>query len=319
MSRLHLSGAGPAAAPGHWTSTRLLPFVTVLVPLSILVLVGWIAWQTAWRETESEMRRAAESAAEYTQRTFEGYNVSVSRINDRLTGLSDPAILANQRALHLDLKEILNDQLQTEVAFVLDRNGYALLSSDVFPVIHTVTLEDRDYFQAFRTPDPPELFVSETFISRFDDRLLFSLSRARTETGNLPGEGGFDGVVVVSVRPAVLAEGLRRLLPLPTDKMALVRSDGAGLTTTSATLDTPAPLPAVPEGSPFYEVSQAGEKSAIYVSTDLVRNQSALIAIHKVEGFPIYAASVRSRSMIVAAWWSSMTLLLTPRCASTTS
>ncbi len=310
MPRLPLTGANPAASPRHWTSIRLLPVVAVLVPLSILALVGWFVWQAAWREARSEMDRSAESAAEYAKRALEGYSVTAGRINDRLMGLSDKVILESQGSLHLEVKAILDEQSQTEVSYVLDRDGYALLSSDLFPVVRTVSLADRDYFQAFRVPEPPDIFISETFFGRFDNRLLFSLARPRTQGGNDPSPDGFDGLVVVSVRPAVLAEGLRSLLPGPTDKLALVRTDGAGLSTTNTTIAEPVTLQPVPAQSPFHAFARAGEVSAVYESTDVVSDRPALIAMQKVDGFPVYAVSLRPRSVIVAAWWSNMVLLL---------
>lgn len=52
----------------------VLPVAAIFVPLSILVLVGWLNWRAVWEDAETEVRRAAHSAAEYGQRTLESYS-----------------------------------------------------------------------------------------------------------------------------------------------------------------------------------------------------------------------------------------------------
>ena len=203
------------------------------------------------------MERAAGSAAEYGQRTLETYSLEGGRINDRLAGLSDEAIRLDERRLHEQLQKIPPEAAQTDLSYVLDRGGFPLLSSRLSPVPKDTALKDRDYFQTLSGPAPPPVYVSKTFLGRFDGRLLFTVARPRRETGNLPTPDGFDGVVLVSVRPVVLADGMRRLLSEPTDRMALIREDGFVISTTTGPLDAGQPLPQVDPASPFHDAQTA--------------------------------------------------------------
>lgn len=283
-----------------------LPFAAVLVPVSILCVVGWLTWNSVWDDARSQMTRAAESAAEYGRRTLESYSVTADRVNERLRGLSDDDIRKNEQLLHQDLHSMGADLSQSDLTYAIDRNGVALLSSQIFPVPRTISLKDRDYFQALSGPNPPNVYVSTAFPDSFDGKLFFSFARPRRDTGNPPAQDGFDGVVLVAVNPNTLADGMRNLLPTPTDRMAMMRVDGSGISTTSGVGNITKPLPRVDPSSPFYTFANAGSPSAIYVSVTATPGSRALLAMKLIEGFPIYAVSIRPQSEIVARWWSIM-------------
>ncbi len=280
----------------------ILPIASLLVPLSILTLVGWLNWLDVWRDAESEIRRAAQSAAEYGQRSLESYSFAAGRVNDRLRGLSDDEIRGDAEGLHHELRRIGSELSQAELSYVIDRNGYPLLASNLFPVPDNASLADRDYFQALRGRAAPPVHVSQTFVGRFDGGLFFSVARPRRNTGNPPTADGFDGVVLVSVSPNVLAGGLRRLLPQPSDHMALMRLDGYGISTTSGLPDPGSPLPKVEAISPFYEFAGQGVKSAAYISRTAIPGSRSLLAMNLLDGFPIYAVAIRPSAQIAAQW-----------------
>ncbi len=279
----------------------LLPVAAIIVPLSILALGSWLTWRAVWEDASSDMLRAAKSVAEYGARTLESYSVTAGRLNDRLHGLSDAEIRQEEEALHQELRRMGSELSQTDVTSVIDRNGYSLLASNIFPVPRNSSLADREYFQALVAADAPAIHVTRPFLSRFDGRLQFSISRRRRETGNPPSPTGFDGIVFVSVSPFTLADGMRRLLPLPTDLMALVRADGYGISSTSGVTEGQ-PLPRVAPESLFYTFAANGATTAIYLSNTAIPGAKALLAMQRVEGFPIYAVSLRARADIVARW-----------------
>ena len=301
--RLHLA---PARASGSSRPARFLPLAAVLVPASILALVGGLSWWSIWQASRDDMTRAARSAAEYAQRTFEGYRVSIARVNDSLRGLSDADITADEAAIHEKLKAMASDLALADIIYVLDRDGHPLVSSDVYPVPRNVSAADRDFFTALTPADAPEVFISKTFVGRVDQRLLFAMSSRRTGSGNPPRADGFDGVVILSVSPTTVAEGLRLQRDDPNDRMALVRDDGYGLSTTGGLPSDTAPLPRVAAESPFYGVVANGTGQGFYVSTTAVPGQAALLAMQRVRDLPLYAVSLRPRSAVFAQWWRVM-------------
>ena len=102
----------------------LLPVAAVIVPLSILALGGLLTWWAVWDDARSDMLRAAKSVAEYGARTLESYSFAADRLNDRLHGLADAGLLQNEESLHRELQHIGAELSQTEVAYVIDRDGF---------------------------------------------------------------------------------------------------------------------------------------------------------------------------------------------------
>lgn len=282
--------------------SRLFPVAALFVPLAILAYVGWLNWRAVWQDAEIEVQRAALSASEYGQRTLESYSFAAGRLNDRLQGLSDADIRLNEYDLHLELARIGTELSQAELAYVVDRDGFPLVASNLYPIPKGISLADREYFQALRAPSRPPVHISQTFIGRFDGRLFFSVARARTGSGNQQPAEGFDGVVLVSVSPDTLAEGMRRLLPTSSDRMAFMRTDGFGISVTSGLADARTPLPKVDDSDPFYSFVRQGARSATYLSETAMPGTTALLAMQLVAGFPIYAVAIRPSAEVIARW-----------------
>lgn len=309
--------AAPSPRMAHWRAAAYgllrrdiaLPLAAVVVPLSIIATVAYLNWNAVWTAAETDMRRAALSAAEYSQRASEGYMMTVGRVNDRLRGLTDPQIRASERELGQDLERITGELSQTQLSYVIDRDGKPLLATNLYPVPRS-SLKDREYFQALSAAEAPETYISKTFVGRFDGQLLFSIARRRTNTGNPVTPDGFDGVVLVSVSPRVLAEGLTRLLANPTDQMALMRADGFGISSTSGALNDNEPLPQLALDDPFHALAHKGVQSATYVAKTGIPGGEALFAMRAVGNLPLYAVSARPRVQIVAAWEASLRPLL---------
>jgi len=308
-----LSSASPAPAPpptpppGRAAArarrarvTLLLPIAAVLVPLAMLALGARLSWRSALDDATLQLSRTADAAAEYAARVLEAQAVAVGRINERLRGLSDGAIQADERRWHDELRALVDELPQAELAYVIDRNAQPLVATNVYPVRRDMVLSDRDYFAVLSAPDAPDTYVSRPFLGRFEGRLLFSVGRVRRETGNSDAApGGFDGLILLSIRPEVLAEGMRRLLGPGHDALALVREDGYIVSRTSGQGGL---LPPIPPDRPFHGIVASGAASGTYRSTSVVEGAASLNAVRRVEGFPLYAVALRPESAIAAHW-----------------
>lgn len=282
-----------------------LPVAALIVPLSILLLMGWMSWRAVWTAAELDMRRAAGSAAEYGQRSLVSYGLAAGRINDRLMAYSDSEIANNSSVLRQELQRIKDELTQGDRAFVLDSAGHELLVSDRAAAVRGDSLFRSDRGEpAYRSVSG--LSISRTYIDPVDRRLTFAVTRPRRAPGERSAVGQARGVVGIAVNPHVLASGLERLLAQPTDRMAFIRTDGYGLSTTSGLLDQQQPLPRVADSSPFYAVAKSGADSGLYVSGTAMAGEQALLAMRRIDGFPVYAVSIRAKSVIISRWWQDM-------------
>ncbi|TCI00705.1 hypothetical protein EJV46_01295 [Roseococcus sp. SYP-B2431] len=301
------SEAAPVPSARHLAARRrrarlslLLPLAALVVPLALLGVGAWLSWRSVWEDATLQLSRTADAGAEYAARVLEAQALAVARINERLRGLSDAAIQGDERRWHDELKTLVDELPQADLAYVIDRNAQPLVASNVFPVRREMVLADRDYFAMLSSPNPPEIYVSRPFVGRWERQLLFSVGRVRRETGNAEvAAGAFDGLIILSIRPDVLAEGMRRLLGPGGDVLALVREDGYILSRTSGQDGI---LPPIPPGRPFHEVVASGVASATYSAASVVGGAQALNAARRVEGFPVYAVSLRLDSAIAAHW-----------------
>lgn len=280
--------------------TLLLPVAAVLVPLAVLALGAWLSWRSVIEDATLQLSRTADAGAEYAARVLEAQAVAVGRINERLRGLSDAAIQDDELRWHGELKALVDELPQAELAYVIDRNAQPLVATNVYPVRRETILTDRDYFAVLSSPDAPESYVSQTFLSRTERQLLFSVGRVRRGTGNTDvPPGSFDGLVILSIRPEVLADGMRRLLGPGRDVLALVRQDGHILSRTSGQSGV---LPPVPPDRPFHDAVASGAETASYWSASVVQSAQSLHVLRRVEGFPVYAVALRPESAILAHW-----------------
>ncbi|WP_421992692.1 HWE histidine kinase domain-containing protein [Roseococcus sp.] len=297
----------PAPFPLRSRRTRfalLLPFAAVLVPIVTLAGGAWLSWRTAIEDATLQLSRTADAGAEYAARVLEAQAVAVGRINERLRGLSDRTISEDERRWHDELGAMVEELPQADLAFVLDRNGHPLVASNLYPVPRDIDVTDRDYFIALRAEDAPSTYVSRPFLGRVASQLLFAVGRRRVGTGNDNLEpGAFDGLIFLAIRPSSLAEGMRRLLGPEGDMLALVRDDGYIL---SRTIGQDGLLPPIPRDRAFHAAVASGESARTYRTISSVEGFSSLNAVRRIEGFPIYAVSLRPTSKIVAHWGQQM-------------
>ncbi|MDB5415374.1 MAG: hypothetical protein JWR10_3709 [Rubritepida sp.] len=284
--------------------TLLLPIAAVLVPVIMLSGSAWLNWRTAMEDATTQLSHTADAAADYGSRALNAYAVAAGRINERLRGMTDEQIRAQELPLHQELQRLVEDLPHAQHGCVTDGAGFPLLATNLYPVRHELPMADRDYLAALKGPTPPETYIGRPFLQPDGNQLLFDIARRRRETGNsdvLPD--GFDGVVRVSIRPDVLAESMRRLSAAPGDVLALIREDGQIL---SRTTGQDGILPPIPPGRPFHAAVASGTASAAYETVGLAGGTAWVAALRRLDGFPVYAVSLRPRSAVMAHWRRSV-------------
>ena len=272
----------------------------VALPLTLMAVGAWNAWHDAWSDAAADLRRTAGAAAEHAQRVLSGHAVAAGRVDALLRGLSDAEIRARERELHLELNHLVSEVPQAEASFVVDRDGHPLVNTLIFPTPRGPPFAaDRDFFLALREPGAPAIHVSQVHRDRIDGSLFFAVSRRRTRTGNggVPA-GSFDGLITLAAYPNRIAEGLRRLAGSRSDVLLLIRTDREVLACTAGQ-DGPTRLP---EGAHFMATVAAGAERALYEAASVPKGERRLYALHRVEGWPVYAVAGRPRAAILAAW-----------------
>lgn len=279
-----------ALRPRSAGSLRLLPLAAIILPLVILCAGAFSTWTREVAEAEREMNRSAMAGAQYLARALEGYRAGLARANDSLHGQTDAQIRANAESLTRELARIVEELPQSALAYVIDRHGAPLLISNLFPA-PPADFRDRDYFRAMVEPAAPPIHVSELFTSRFENRLLFSIVRRRSGSANPDAEaGGFDGVILLSIDPSVIARDLQSLAAEPSDLMLFVNRDRRVLSRSTG-----------PVAPGEHALLMAPEEPGWARLPDGTR---AITAVRELPDFGVTIISARPDAHVLAQWWS---------------
>ncbi|WP_230166008.1 PAS domain-containing protein [Roseomonas sp. CECT 9278] len=277
----------------------LLPVLAV--PASVLMLAGKLSWDGVMADGTTEVVRMADAAAETADRALSSYAIAAARINDRLAELAAATPPDADRRAHDLLAELVAEFNAAVIAFAVDGAGTPIAASHLFPVPTRPSLADRDFFQALHRDDAPAVHISRMFTGRFDGRLFFAVSRGRRAGAAAAEPGRFDGLVTISVDPNSVGASLRRLLPEPTDRLLLLRQDGEPI---ASSLRHDAPLAADPRDPGFDALALRGAVSGQYWSVPRGDTQEWLVAVRRLDGFPVYARASRPYASMRSRWLS---------------
>ncbi|HEV7246180.1 MAG TPA: cache domain-containing protein [Shinella sp.] len=115
-----------------------------------------------------------------------------------------------------DIDATISDLPGTVQAYVVDRNGNTLLSTD--PAIKSMNITDREYFSALAKGAPT--FVSDLLVSRLNGQQIFVFSR------RLERDGQFAGAAMVSFQGDLLEEVWTTVDLGPGSTVGIIRRDG---------------------------------------------------------------------------------------------
>ena len=294
------SGAEPAPVPaGAMDEGEMRPApprarimavlgAVVLAPLLICGLFAYEAWRVAWRNADEEVLRMSDAAAQYARRLLEGQVLRLDRANDLLAGLSDAEIRAREPALHDALRTIAGESAgpgqETFYLFVYDRNGHALVSSNILPVVAGRPMMERSFNRALRPADAPRYYISPLYIGRDTGRLFFTVSARRQRTGNGLPPGEYDGVVNASLYLDHVNPALEALAASPGDKITLLRSDGAFLARTGGFGDDVREGVGLPAGGWMLNTMTSGTGRQLRRGVSEVDGVQRSTAFQRVEG-----------------------------------
>ena len=291
--------AASVASSGNRRKGRGVIAALVLLPLLVMAANAWSAWRGTWHSAAADLERTAAAGAEFGLRVLSAHAVAAGRVDAVLRGLSDDEIRARERELHAELKALVVEVPQAEASYVVDRDGYPLVSANLYPLPRDRPLAaDRDFFIALRGEGAPDLHVSRVHEGRYDGLPFFAVSRRRTRTGNTGLQpGAFDGLVNLSLYPDRLRTGLSRVSGHPGDAVALIRDDGAVLVRGGG----PEGAPGFPGNGHALVRPMQGSGGALYREGEGAE-EAALVAVRQVEGWPVHAAASRTRRAIVSDW-----------------
>jgi len=270
------------------------------VVLALLTLIGgtiglWDMYQTTVKDLRSEVRGLGAVVAEQASSYVKLIDLLLQEMQSRCRDLDMRTPQDFRRALgDTDTYHFLTEHMKSlphaHAAALFDAEG-ARLNTSLGAGAPPYSVADREYFQHARDQTQTGLIVSLPLVGRGIE--ASSLIFARRVTAQ---DGGFLGVVVVSVDVQFLIELYREISRERHVAVTLLRNDGIVL----ARYPESQLAARMPSDSPWWAAVAAGGGN--YHSPGYLTGAKVIVAVHPLQEFPLVIdTSIRDED-ILAVW-----------------
>jgi two-component system NtrC family sensor kinase len=259
----------------------------------LLALAAWQNFRLVRSQTEERVMIEAGELREHALNTVKTYAIVLAWIDARTRGLGWDQI-AQDEELHRFLSD-LDTLPQIDEVWMADATGRPVISgrSSLTPPID---VSDRDCFAAKKKQDVG-IFVSREQIGALTHAPEFDICDRRSTA-----DKGFDGIIVVSARPAYFSEFYRTVSEEKRFAASLVRSDGSLLVRYPA-LSAP---PVLARDSPFMQAIASNPDRGWFGGRGETDGVERFFAYQRVEGYPLYVAYGVPKRDVLHSWLANL-------------
>ncbi len=282
---------------------RMLLAGCIVLPLAVFVLASWLNYRSAFADAYRGLARSADVAREHAAKVFDGQSQVADRVNDLVRGMNVADIVRSEKRLHDAFAAIVIRLPNVQSVLIGNFDGEPLVSAVTYPVPKTVSLTDRDYWQAVVQRNEP-LYLSSVQVGNVNQQSFFGLAQPWKGP-----DGRMQGVITVAVSPALFEEFYAVLAGEGTkdttgNVVSLVRSDGQALVRYP-------PLPGnelhPPLSSNFMAAIAAHPDAGEYATRSVIDPSIVRLFVYRrVQGFPVYVVVGRSRGGIIQDWFATV-------------
>jgi two-component system NtrC family sensor kinase len=291
----------PAPASGAIRMLRLLLLGTIVVPLGLAAVGGYLSYRAYVARAEQALVEAVAVAEENTVKVLDTHELVAARIDDLLAGLSDAEIGTQEQTLHERLARQIKDLPQVAAAWALDANGHELVSARVYPVNRDLDHSGRDDFRALQGSHLQNFIWALRARSLGEDvyRPYFTVAGRREDT-----DGKFRGISIVAVSGTYFASFYNSLLGNPGDYAAgIFREDAVSLARYPEEAKDAAPLQ---RDDPLAQAIASKSSDGIIVTGSPLDRNGRLVAYRRVANYPVYVTISRTERSILQEWLGAM-------------
>jgi two-component system, NtrC family, sensor kinase len=275
-----------------WPLRGLLA-ASLAVPLLLLAIAAWQNFRLVQHQAEERITIEAGEMQQHALNTLKTYAIVLAWIDARTRGL-DWDLIEHDEELHRFLSD-LDTLPQIDEVWMADAAGRPRVSGRSSP-IPPIDVSDRDCFAAEKERDVG-IFVGREQIGALVHAPEFDICERRSMA-----DKSFDGIVVVSARPAFFSEFYRTVSQDQRFTASLVRDDGSILVRYPA---LPAPR-VLARDSPFMQsIATRPDRGLFWVrgGSDGIER---VFAYQRVEGYPLYVSYGIPRQDVLASWLANL-------------
>ncbi|BBK33959.1 signal transduction histidine kinase [Stella humosa] len=297
MTRTAPAGRDEGAA------TRLLRAVavgTIVLPALLFALFTWQGWRLALDETRARLSGTADLVLEHAIKVFETQELVGAQVAEMLRGSDVDGARAQADTLHLRLQSLRQRLSQIEDIWIIDAAGRPIVAAAVPTVPADMDVRDREYFRFHfdHAEGRPATELGQTYVGpvirgRVRGATFFQI------TWRVANAAGFDGVIVVSVRPGYFQEFYARLAAETGFNATLIRQDGSIL----ARYPRPAQgLEALPPSGRLAAAIAANPESGEFRAVSIFDGVERIVRYRHLPRYPVYVTTAAAVETIRQRW-----------------
>src|SRR5581483_7573784 len=276
---------------------KLMMVASVVLPAVLFIFAAWVSYRNFERVTDERIDRSLDILHEHALKVLQTVQVTFGEIDAVTNQMSDDDLRLNEGPLHDRLRKIIAEVPELQGIAIIDRDGHALVSSNVVPVPKALDFSGRDYFktQAARNAGT---YVSEVHSPRMQgiSTYFFAVSQRRPSA-----DGVFNGVVSIALLPANFEDFYARMGQNEGSYFALVREDGSFLARYPVPQNR---LARLDDRSSFKQGVARGYDRYIFTVDSQIDGVERRIGYRKLAGFPLYVLAGSEHRAMVEEWWS---------------
>ena len=270
-----------------------LLLVSLLLPAALLALASWKEYRDVFQDAETQVERTMRVLQEHAIKVFETQKLILERVNGRMSFVGYDTDQKKNSA-NAFLTQLQKEYDQVATISVTDMEGRMIVSSRAHPSDASISFADRDWYLGLKNASAGTVYVSRSYVGRQSGQGIFNIARRFT-----PEEGGFSGIVVVSLDRAYFENFYRQVDPGQSQNIALLREDGQILARSPLTA-----MQSLAADSPLMRLMRSSAGPLLVVSA--VDGTKRLAAFRRVGNYPIYLGLGLSEKAILDAWWDNV-------------
>ncbi len=277
--------------PRHWLVARGIRLLLLIPVFGVVLIAGlWLAIVSRLDWERETTLASALHATEGFAAAFAEYSIRELRDIDRTTRLVKAQF---ERSGDVELHHLKRSRLLPTEGLIrvtiTDSNGRIVDASGDFS--EALNVADRDYFRRHAAQDTGELDISQARTAGGADLPPIVISRRL----NLP-DGGFGGIVIVTVDPGYFADFYREATLGRQGMLAMLSMDGVYRVRRMGDH-----VDAAFDGSmtPLFAAATANDAGS-YIRDSVIDHTRRLLAYRKLKGYPLIVAVARAEDEVLA-------------------
>ncbi len=280
---------------------QVLAIASLVGPVLFFTYTAWDSHRRISQQADERIERALDVVQEHTLKAFQTIERTMAETNEVVRDLPPEQIQADEARIQRRLKRTQDTLSQIEAIWLFDKAGHPLVSSTVLPVPRDLDNSERDYFKAQAEQDAGT-FIGRSITSKIGGIRFFVVSQRRPTP-----DGGFDGIVAVSVRPEHFHNFYGRISRGIADSFGLIRADGEFLARYPSRGGEAMRLN--PQ-SGFLQALRYNQEAGLFTAISQLDGIQRRIGYRKVPGYPLYVQVGIETAALSRNLWSSMSGLL---------